>query len=279
VADTEEVRAWIYEALRQDISERQRNSGKPALGLIDIEWAIKGKLQGIGEMRAEPHGHHDELANNYKDQIREIIWGLVIQGIIVPGASTQHASLPLMQVTDWGRRCLEAGEYLPHDAGQYISRLRNRTPHADKDILLYLEDGLSALRSGAYLASAVMTGVACERTLLLLRDSVQNAISSPQSQTRFATKTKGQLIKRVFDEIWKRLDPVHDKLANDLGKEDIRAELSTSFDLIRKTRNDAGHPTGRHITREEAYNLLLLFPQYCESTYNVMKWLRLNSLP
>jgi hypothetical protein len=58
----------------------------------------------------------------------------------------------------------------------------------------------------------------------------------------------------------------------------VRAELSGTFELIRKTRNDAGHPTGRQISREEAHNLLLLFPQYCLVAYETMKWLALNPL-
>jgi hypothetical protein len=230
-------------------------------------------------MRPEPHGHYDELPNEYKDRVREIIWGLVIQGIVVPGASTQQAGLPQMQITEWGRKCLETGEYLPHDAGQYISRLKTHIPNISGDILLYLQESLTAFRCGAYLASAVMTGVACKKTLLLLRDCVENAISTQQSKTTFASKTKGQLVRRVFDGVWKRLDPVHDKLAAGLGREDVRAELSGSFDLIRKTRNDAGHPTGRQVSREEAYNLLLLFPQYCQATYSTMTWLAANPLP
>lgn len=266
MATAEEVRAWVYEALRSDGHERQKNPGRPALGLSDLELRVKSRLQIAGEMRPEPHGHHDQLSDKYKDQIREIIWGLVIQGIVVPGASTQQASLPFMQITEWGKKCLEDGEYLPHDAGQYISRLNSQIQGVDKYILLYLQDSLAAFRSGAYLASAVMTGVACERTLLLLRDSVGNALSTQQSKTSFASKTKNQQVRRVFDEIWKRLDPVHEKLAADLGKEDAKAELSGSFDLIRKTRNDAGHPTGRSISREEAHNLLLLFPQYCHGS-------------
>jgi hypothetical protein len=95
---------------------------------------------------------------------------------------------------------------------------------------------------------------------------------------RFAAKTKNKLIKQTFDEMWKRLDPVHDQLAGDLNKEDVRAELNGTFDLIRKTRNDAGHPTGRTISREEAHNLLLLFPQYCRVVYETIDWLKGRSL-
>lgn len=83
----------------------------------------------------------------------------------------------------------------------------------------------------------------------------------------------------MFDEVWKRLDPVHDAMAGDLGKEDVKAELMGNFHIIRVTRNEAGHPTGREISREEAFNLLLLFPQYCEATYFAIGWLAKQRLP
>ena len=203
----------------------------------------------------------------------------MIQGIVIPGANTSQADLPFLQVSAWGKKCLEDGEYLPHDAGQYLVRLKEEIPGVDDGILLYLQESLVAFRSGAYLGSAVMTGVGAERSFLLLRDSVEAAISNSSSRTKFAEKTKGKPVKQTFDEIWKRLDPVHDALAISLHKEDVRAELSGTFDLIRKTRNDAGHPTGRQISREEAHNLLLLFPQYCKVAHQTMDWLKLNPLP
>lgn len=279
MATTDEVRAWVYEYLRKDVKTRQVNRNGQALNLSDIELHVKTKLQNSGEMPNGVHSYHTDIAVEYKDQIREIIWSLVIQGIVIPGASTNQPDLPFMQVSEWGKKCLELGEYLPHDAGEYISRLRMEIPAVDNGIILYLQESLIAFRSGAYLGSAVVTGVGAERTLFVLRDAVEAAISTPGLRQKFAEKTKGKPTKQTFDEIWKKLDPVHDALATGLNKEDVRAELSVTFDLIRKTRNDAGHPTGRRVSREEAHNLLLLFPQYCLVAYDAMQWLAHNPLP
>src|ERR1700722_14943675 len=151
MATAEEVRAWVYEALQGDSRQRQTRPSMPVLQLSDLEGRIKAKLQGTGEMTPEPHGHYAELPERYKDQTREIVWGLVIQGIVVPGENTQQAGLPFMQITEWGKKCLEDGEYLPHDAGQYISRIQGKISGIDASILLYLKESLIAFRSGAYL--------------------------------------------------------------------------------------------------------------------------------
>lgn len=273
MATSEEIRAWVYESLRHDVKQRQRNPGRPTLQLSDIESDVKTKLQNSGEMPSGVHHHYTDMPVGYKDQIREVIWGLVIQGIVVPGGSSSQPDFPSMQISEWGKKCLESGEYLPYDAGQYLARLKTLIPSVDNDILLYLQESLTAFRSGAYVASAVMTGVATERTLLVLRDAMEFALPTQDAKQKFAIKTKNKLIKQAFDEMWKRIDPVHDQLAADLKKEDVRAELYGTFDLMRKTRNDAGHPTGRHISREEAHNLLLLFPQYCQVVYDTINWL------
>jgi hypothetical protein len=277
MATSEEVHAWVYEALRNDL--KQRSPLKPALGLAAIERHTKTQLQSAGEMPTGPNADQTELPDAYKDQIREIIWGLVIQGIVVPGANSRDAGLPFMQISEWGKRCLEEGEYLPYDAGQYLSRLRAEIPGVvDGSILLYLQESLTSFRSGAYLASAVMTGVATEKILFSLRDAIEAALPTQDAKERFATKTANKLAKQVFDEIWKKLDPAHETIAHDLGKEDLRSELSWTFDIIRKTRNDAGHPTGRKISREEAHNLLLLFPQYCKVAYDTIDWMKSHPL-
>lgn len=43
-------------------------------------------------------------------------------------------------------------------------------------------------------------------------------------------------------------------------------------------RNDAGHPTGIKIEREEANALLLLFPVYAKTAYGLVSWLKANPI-
>jgi hypothetical protein len=222
-----------------------------------------------------------DIPASLQNEVRGVIWDLIIQGIIVPGVPNQLGSsgLPAFVITDWGKKCLETQEYVSYDAGQYIERIRVAIPDLDATVLLYLKDALSSFRVGAYLSSAVMTGVASEKVLLLLRDGIELALPTPDRKKKFAADTKGISISRVFQEIWKRLEPNQEALAQDMGREDVKAELSGIFDLIRKTRNDAGHPTGRQISRDEADSLLHLFPVYCKTAYATLKWLGSNPLP
>jgi hypothetical protein len=45
--------------------------------------------------------------------------------------------------------------------------------------------------------------------------------------------------------------------------------LDTIADLLRIYRNDSGHPTGKQISREDAYSNLRVFMSYMERLYKL----------
>jgi hypothetical protein len=177
-----------------------------------------------------------------------------------------------------GKDLSRVRRFTPYDTGKYIERLRVKVSQVEPTLILYLTESLNGFRGASYLGSAVMLGVSAETLLLSLRDSVHAALDTPAKQTKFSAETKGKPAKRTYDEIRKRLDPIMQTISHDLGKEDITAELTGIFDMIRKTRNDAGHPTGRKVEREEAFALLQLFPLYCDAGYAVIEWLAKNKI-
>ena len=221
-----------------------------------------------------------DIPPNLQNMIRGVVWDLIIQGILIPGIPNQLGStgLPAFVISDWGKKCLESGEYVSFDAFKYLSRIETDIPGFDAIAKQYLKDALASFRIEAYLSSAVMTGVAAERLVILLRDTVSKALPTGTRQQKFKADTSGRSINRVFQEIWRRLEPNQDVLAAYLDREDVKVEIFGIFDLIRKTRNDAGHPTGRQIIRDEADSMLHLFPVYGKTVYATMDWLNKNGL-
>lgn len=108
-----------------------------ALQLTHLESAVKAKLLETGEIPSGPQSHYTDIPERYKTDVREIVWELAYQGIIVPGAGSRDASLPSFQVTEWGKKCLEGGEYLPFEAGQYLERLQQRKRRRQEHSPLY----------------------------------------------------------------------------------------------------------------------------------------------
>jgi hypothetical protein len=223
----------------------------------------------------------NDIPPQLQNMIRAVVWDLIIQGILIPGMPNQFGSegLPHFVISDWGKQCLESGEYLTFDGFKYLSRLDAEIQNFDGIAKLYLKDSLASFRIGAYLSSAVMTGVASERLIILLRDAVKNSLPTLTRQQKFEADTNGRVISRVFEAIWNRLESNQGTIASSSGREDLQVDLFGIFNFIRVTRNDAGHPKGRQLTRDEADSMLHLFPVYAKAVYASMSWLTANKLP
>ena len=275
--DPDRLRNWVYDALVRPKQQVGANTG--GLQLADISRWVKQKVQQAGLMPQDTMVGINNLEQADENAIRECIWSLIIQGIVVPGISNDaHGSnLPWIQLTEWGKTCLNSGEYMPYDTGSFLRRLRNQIPGLDSSVELYLKEALNSFRADSYLAVAVMIGVASERILILLRDAIHTAISQEDGKRRFMEKTESQIARRIYEAIAAKIDPVREQLPA-LLQDSIGTELDGIFNEIRRTRNDAGHPTGRVIEREEAYALLQLFPVYAKSAYALLAWLKVNQL-
>ena len=211
------------------------------------------------------------------DKITAVVWELIIEGVYTPGAGIQHPNLPFLRVTEYGQKCFEAGELTAHDPDDYLRRLKAACPSIDQITLLYTGEALDTFRVGNHLASTVMIGVAAEAMLLRLVAAVHAALKTPQRQERFEKDTKGKNAKAQHNEVLARLKSPSTPLPAEI--ESVLAQhIDGIYDLIRRTRNDAGHPTGKRMERYETQALLLLFHTYCKTVHGVMDWLAKNQI-
>ena len=209
--------------------------------------------------------------------VREIIWDLLVQGIVAPGIP-QNLDFPWIHVTEYGAKCLDVGAILPHDPDGYMCRVEQVCENELDGILkMYVEESLGTFLSGHYLASTVMLGVASERCIDLLTAAYTGAISDQAEKQRFVKKVRqaGRSVKARYDVLRKKLLSL--ALPSEL-KDALEIHLSGIFTTIRYSRNDAGHPTGRTVERDEAYAILLQFVQYCRRGYQVMHYLESNNV-
>ena len=54
----------------------------------------------------------------------EVMWQLLIQGLITVGMNASNPNLPFFRITDYGQKVLEAGRFIPHDTTGYLEDLR-----------------------------------------------------------------------------------------------------------------------------------------------------------
>ncbi len=202
-------------------------------------------------------------------RLLELTWSLIVQGVIIPGSNVDN-HWPWMRVTEYGRECLAAGEILPHDPDGYLRQLKVRIPIVDDVILLYVEESLECFLASRHIASTVMLGVASEKAFYLLLDPLISYLGQPTGGA-LRKATQGKPISKQFEEFEKRLNGVRANLPPDL-QEGLDVQLTGIFTFVRNYRNDAGHPTGRRITREEAFANLILFVPYLQRVYGLIQF-------
>jgi hypothetical protein len=116
-----------------------------------------------------------------------------------------------------------------------------------------------------------MLGAASERIFLDLAESIINAIVEPAKQKSFREKaTKGKMRERVNVVTgWCRNNRA--QLKGTWAQEEQVETIDRLADLIRRRRNDAGHPQDPPAvpTHEQTYASLVVFPDYCKAIYEL----------
>ena len=211
--------------------------------------------------------------------VHEVLWELIIQRVISPGSDYANPDLPFFRVTDYGKKVLEAGEFIPHDPTNYLDRFNHLVDSPDAVALEYLGESLRCFNSGCFLAATMMLGVSSERIFLVLCDSMLDSLSNATERKEFSKILDGISILAKFEFVRKKIELLMSAKGNNFPKIQI-TNLLGIFEFIRVQRNDIGHPQDnlQIPTRDDVYVNLRIFPQYCKTAEEVKKYLNANKV-
>jgi hypothetical protein len=218
---------------------------------------------------------NDSLARKkFLNLVNEVIWELIIQRVLNPGIDTGNPDLPFFRITDYGRKVLEAKEFLPYDPTNYLNKYSEIVTSPDSVAFAYLKESLRCFNSGSYLASVMMLGISSERVFLGLCEVLLDALTDIMEKKRFESILNGISMIAKFDFVRKKIEYIRTQKGNNFPKIQL-TNLLGIFEFIRIQRNDIGHPQDdlRIPERDEVYVNLRLFPQYCKTIEEVMRYL------
>lgn len=274
--ELEEIRSLALEALKNFLNNKQCWGGGLQQETLILEIGCIAGQKGLIPITPGGTARDTQLNDNEYMKALEVISNLMMEGVIMWGLNRSNPKPPFMSVTTYGKKVLEGENVIPHDPDGYIKTFKERVPDVDELVLTYLVEGIQTFRTNNLLASAVMLGVASEAAFNHLFDTLTQSITGPKKekleklQESISTKTK-------FDEIMKEIERIKPNLPVEI-KENIASELDGIFNLIRYQRNDAGHPTGKSLTRDEMFVSFRLFIIYCGKLYKLTKWLQNNQI-
>jgi hypothetical protein len=217
----------------------------------------------------------EKLVNLHLD----VMWELIIQGVIAPGLSAQTPNLPHFHITEYGQKVLAAGDYLPHDPTNYLGRFRTEIGAPDPTVEAYLSESLNCFTRGCFVASVMMLGVASERAFILLCDAFLNALADPTEKSDFDRILNRYQMKPKLDWVSDKIQRMQTARPRPLP-DNVNILLAAVFDFIRMQRNDVGHPqdTPPTTSREHVFAYLTIFPRYYKILNDIISYLSTNTV-
>lgn len=234
----QEARGFVMQALKTtDLSQ--------VTSLVMAVGMLKAKSETLDTSHA--FDGRQFLKRGDESVILEVIWSLIIQGILMPGMNDANPYWPFLRLTEYGKKCVAEDRLLPYDPDGYLEEFNKSVPLADSVIVEYLTESLQCYIHGLNRSSAVMLGGASEKAVLLLFEGYADSIVDSSKKAHFKSELQKQTsIFRKFEAFDKHFSTTKSTLPKPLA-ENIDSLLRGVFDLIRATRNDAGHRPALHL--------------------------------
>ena len=170
---------------------------------------------------------------------------------------------------------------LPYDPDGFLAEFKRLVPEADSIVVEYLEEAVRAFNAACYKSAAVMLGAASEKMTLTLYDKFEQSITDTSKRTKFAKDSDVISASRKFDALKERLDLMdrakkfkdHHELRGT-----IRHDLPSVSELVRRCRNDAGHPDIPTQTDPDTVFLTLrVFAEHARKVYALLRYFDTNA--
>lgn len=204
------------------------------------------------------------------------LWEYITNGVLAPGSDSTNMDLPFLHLTKYGRDIIQG--ITPYSEHSYIQKIESVcNPLLDDISKMYLRETLKSLYRQCYLGGMILLGGFSEKVFLNFLDLFLNCIHNSTKKASFESKINNKFLATKFNEFLKFLNPLKANLPRDL-RHQLNLWLNNFFNYVRNVRNKVGHPTGREISKEELYAMLLTFPRYLEALNKLADYFQKNPI-
>ena len=216
---------------------------------------------------------YKDLAEEDANLVNEIVWDLILERVLAIGLNKANPAWPFLRLTSYGKSFRGNVETVCiHDVTGMLNLLDKNVASCDSVIKVYFGECLNTYCINSLLSSSVMLGCAAEKLICILFSSYVNWLRrANQKEHDNLLKFESRNISRKFDELVKSMKAHKDDISvNDM--DDFDLIVSSLFSIIRQNRNDAGHPTGKAINRDELQTMIYVFINYCKKVYSFIEF-------
>ena len=295
---TDTLRVTITSANRTDMTSRKMTLTPQIIRPLLLEFLaanpegqVHTAVEGVGQLAVARELIRRDTFGQYErsllcDHVQMIMWQLLPQGILVWGLGgnmSNNDKYPFYRVTEHGKSALaDVNKPQPYDPDGFLLEFRRLVPCADPILLDYVTEAVRAFNAACYKSAAVMLGAASEKAVLVLCNRFEDAISEPEAKNKFMKDSSGISISRKFSALKNRLDLMVDAKRFSTHHEivdTVQHALPAVFELIRRCRNDAGHPDIPSFTDPDTVFLnLRVFTEHARRIYGILSYLDANKV-
>ena len=226
----------------------------------------------FGALRRTPQTHVHAIENEIRQKtagyergdallVQEVIWELLLQGILAPGKNSLNLHLPFVHVTEYGQKCLETGAEAAYDPEGYVARLRAETEERiSTSVLESARDAILSFHRGLFRTSLVLLS----RAAIELLGELDLTFGLPSDAGPLMSRSKDRLASGMA------LRQALGKHPTASSPDDLERGLTELETLARLAHSDVGMPRIPMGDRESALARLLLFPAQCRFAYTLM---------
>jgi len=237
------MRSCLFGALKAHPQTQDLN-----LQMAVAEEAARRGLLPAGS-RALPHSEWSTY--------RDILWELMVSGVVALGADSSNRDWPWLGVTGYGQQVLASEGPVPHDPDGFLASVASKHP-LDAIEKRFLGQAVNAFRLDLPDASLVMLGVCSEHLLFKLADAV--VAKDPSRKSKVDREARSAL--RLRDYLFRLLESDPALVPPGLG-EQLSTTGDTVGELLRIARNESGHPVlARHVDRGDCFMFLVIYRRH-----------------
>jgi len=187
----------------------------------------------------------------------QAFWELIARRLIFVGGDRTFSNCRVL-LTERGQRAADGEEFNPDHPARYMERLLAAAPGTSDTTKQYLKEALKSYEQECFVASSVMLGVAAEDTTLDVAASFVAWQGKPAKNLKDILENPNRFYVYKLQEFEKRLTAAKGAIPSNLS-ENIELNITAILQIIRLTRNDAGHPTGKRVAPEDCYQNLVIY--------------------
>lgn len=210
--------------------------------------------------RREEYQRHDALL------LQEIVWELLVQGVLAPGKNSLNLHLPFVHVTELGAEILQSGEASIYDPDGYMHRWAAVVGSSIDGVERIVREALTVFLAGSHVAAVALLAHATE----ILFDRIADVLLAHLTEEGLSCKE----LEMAPRATRRRAQAVLTCLSSISLPSETRAQAEPMLSGLLVTLQWSRHPDESFrfsdVSREQVMALFLQLPEACAFSYHLI---------